>query len=143
MWVKNLLDGRGQGFCEEADKQVQDVRWDMKRKPDLRELQRFIKQHYRSKKDFRKALGISQSHLYGILNGRVELGNKVLERLNRECDKFSFNTEDLLKPEPMNISGMNVDEILITRGKELIVSITSRNVIEKTGYKAELVPYRE
>ena len=114
----------------------------MKRKPDLRELQRFIKQHYRSKKDFRKALGISQSHLYGILNGRVELGNKVLERLNRECDKFSIDIEDLLKPEPMNISGMNVDEILITRGKELIVSITSRNVIEKTGYKAELVPYQ-
>ena len=115
----------------------------MKRKPDLRELQRFIKQHYRSKKDFRKALGISQSHLYGILNGRVELGNKVLERLNRECDRFSFNTEDLLKPEPMNIGGMKVDELLITRGKELIVSITSRNVIEKTGYKVELVPYEE
>lgn len=113
----------------------------MKRKPDLRELQRFIKQHYQSKKDFRKALGISQSHLYGIFNGRVELGNKVLERLNRECNKFSFNTEDLLKPEPMNISGMKVDEILITRGEELIVSITSRSAIEKTGYKIELLPY--
>ena len=115
----------------------------MKRKPDLRELQRFIKQHYRSKKDFRKALEISQSHLYGILNGKVELGNKVLERLNRECDKFGFNTEDLLKPEPMNISGMKVDEILITCDKELIVSITSRNVIEKTGYKVELLPYEK
>lgn len=115
----------------------------MKRKPDLRELQRFIKQHYRSKKDFRKALGISQSHLYGILNGRVELGNKVLERLNRECDKFSLNMEHLLKPEPMYIGEMKVDEILITRGKELIVSITSRNVIEKTGYKVELVSYEE
>lgn len=113
----------------------------MKRKPDVSELQRFIKQHYRSKKDFRKALGISQSHLYGILSERVELGNKVLERLNRECNKFSFNMEDLLKTEPMYIGGMKVDEILITRGKELIVSITSRNVIEKTGYKAELVPY--
>ena len=113
----------------------------MKRKPDLRELQRFIKQHYQSKKDFRKALGISQSHLYGILNGRVELGNKVLERLNRECDRFGFNTEDLFKPEPINIRGIKVDEILITRGEELIVSITSRSAIEKTGYKIELLPY--
>ena len=115
----------------------------MKRKPDVIELQRFIKQHYKSKKDFRKALGISQSHLYGIFNGRVELGNKVLERLNRECDKFSFNIEHLLKPESMYIGKMKVDEILITCDKELIVSITSREVIEKTGYKAELVPYRE
>jgi hypothetical protein len=114
----------------------------MKRKPDVIELQRFIKQHYRSKKDFRKALGISQSHLYGILSERVELGNKVLERLNRECDKFSFNIEHLLKPEPMYIGKMKVDEILITCDKELIVSITSREVIEKTGYKIELVPYQ-
>ena len=41
----------------------------------------------------------------------------------------------------MNISGMKVDEILITRGEELIVSITSRSAIEKTGYKIELLPY--
>ena len=115
----------------------------MKRKPDLRELQRFIKQHYQSKKDFRKALGISQSHLYGILSERVELDNKVLERLNRERNKFSFNMDDLLKPEPMYIGGMKVDEILITRGEELIVSITSRSAIEKTGYKIELLPYEE
>ena len=50
--------------------------------------------------------------------------------------------EDLLKPEPMYIGGMKVDEILITRDKELIISITSRNIIEKTGYKAELVSYK-
>ena len=67
----------------------------------------------------------------------------MLERLNRECSKFCFNMEHLLKPEPMYIGGMKVDEILITRGKELIVSITSGNVIEKTGYKVELVPYEE
>ena len=123
---------------------IDDKKWSeiMKRKPDVRELQRFIKQHYRSKKDFRKALGISQSHLYGILSERVELGNKVLERLNRECNKFSFNMEDLLKPEPIYISGIKVDEILITCDKELIISITSRNIIEKTGYKAELVSYK-
>lgn len=63
----------------------------------------------------------------------------MLERLNRECNKFSFNMEHLLKSEPMYIGEMKVDEILITRGKELIVSITSRDVIEKTGYKVELV----
>ena len=114
----------------------------MKRKPDLEELQFFVKHHYKSRKDFRKALGISQSHLYSILNGDVALGDKVLNRLEKECNKVGVKLESLLKVKPMLIGGINAEEIQVTLDRELIVSITSRDIIEKTGYKVEIVPYQ-
>ena len=114
----------------------------MKRKPDLEELRLFVKHHYKSRKDFRKALGISQSHLYGILNGDVALGDKVLNRLEKECNNVGVKLESLLKVKPMLIGGINAEEIQVMLDRELIVSITSRDIIEKTGYKVEIVPYQ-
>jgi len=115
----------------------------MKRKPNLEELNKFIKENYKSKAAFGRALNISKSYLYGILTGCIDMGDTVFARLNDECIKMKVNTEDLMRPKPILIGGKKVEEIFITSNGELMASITSRDIIEKNGCKVIFMFYPE
>ena len=95
----------------------------MNRKVSTDDFRDFIKEHYKSKADFRKKLEISQSHLYSLLNGEVMMGIVTL------------------RPVPVKINGDMVEQINITKNGEAIASITSRNIIIKDGYFVDFVPY--
>lgn len=113
----------------------------MKRKVSTEDLKQFIKTNYKSKADFRKKIDISQSHLYSLLNGDVDLGVITLRKLDKECLKFGVNVENLLRPTPISVGDMEAEQINITKDGELIASITSRDVIAMKGYSVEFVPY--
>jgi len=113
----------------------------MNRKVSTDDFKDFIKEHYKSKADFRKKLEISQSHLYSLLNGEVMMGIVTLRKLEKECLKFGVDVESLFRPVPVKVNGDMVEQINITKNGEAIASITSRNIIIKDGYSVDFVPY--
>ena len=113
----------------------------MNRKVSTTDFKYFIKENYKSKADFRKKIEISQSHLYSLLNGDVDLGIITLRKLEKECLKFGVNVESLLRPVPIRVNGDAVEQINITKDGEVVASITFRDVIVKKGYSVDFVPY--
>lgn len=121
----------------------------MKRSINPEELQSFINEHYKSKVEFSKSIGISYSHLDKLLKGKTKLGAIVFSRLEEEGNSQGVDIESLLDPTPIAINGQAIREILVTKDGEIlvtkdggcIVSITSTSAITKEGYKVKCVPY--
>ena len=66
----------------------------MKRKPDVSELQRFIKQHYRSKKDFRNAI----LHVWGYFKKQSsEIEKQELFNILEEYMIGKNNQKDVIE----------------------------------------------
>lgn len=109
----------------------------MKRNISPEDFNNFIKNNYNSKLEFAKKLKISYSHLDRLLKQEVKLGNKVFKRLEII---MGDEIESILEAVPMTINGEEILEILVIKEGELICSITSKNIVEKEGYKVACVP---
>lgn len=110
----------------------------MKRQISRIDLEQFIKTHYSSKLEFSKALQVSYAHLDSMLKQRVQLGEKVYQRLKALCLKHQTDIEELLTPLPLMIQ-----EMVVTKDGEVIASITSRDIAVKQGYEVMCVPYKK
>lgn len=102
------------------------------------DLDELIAEHFKSKKEFRKKLGISPSHLHKLLKGEVKLGDKVKQRLERLLNEKGLEISEVIKPSPIILNGDKYHTITITKADELICSITSENIICLSDYKVRL-----
>ena len=109
----------------------------MRRRISKIDFEEFISKNFNSKLEFSKSLMISYSHLDSLLKGNVLLGNKVYKRLENICRNFNTDIESILEPLPLT----NIKEIIVKKDDDLVVSITSRDVIEKDGFNVVCVPY--
>lgn len=113
----------------------------MKQKLDLGYFNDVLNEHYESKADMARAIGISRSHIQEVFKNKG-IGQKFLSGLQKESKEKGFDYDLCLKPEPIIMNGEYVDSISIT-DKEggLIASISSRDVIAENGTKIIVVPY--
>lgn len=107
---------------------------------DLGYLNDVLKNHYESKSDMAKQLGISRSHIQEVFKN-FGVGEKVLCGLKNQAEKKGFSYELCLSPEPIFLNGKLLESIeIVTKAGELLASITSRDVIEREGTKVIMVP---
>ncbi len=111
----------------------------MKRRISREEFMEFMEQHFRSKAHFARELSISYSHLEKIIQGKTYLGERTYAKLCKVCEQKGETVENLLEPLPLN----GITEIIVTKGDELIVSLTSRNAVVKDGYEVVCVPCKK
>ena len=89
-----------------------------------------------------RKIGISRSHLQEVLNGNG-VGEKVLSGLERESKRLGFNLSRCFMPDPIVIGEQKFEQInVVGEDNELLVSITSNDIIEKKGTTVVLVPYK-
>ena len=111
----------------------------MKNEVDIDILQKFIIENYKSKLQFSKDLGISYSHLNGILNKKIKLGNKTKIKLTKLLLEKNQDIEDFLIPLDILISDKKVKMINVFLNNELLCSITSKDIIEKENIKVRFI----
>ena len=111
----------------------------MQNEVDIDILQKFIIENYKSKLQFSKDLGISYSHLNGILNKKIKLGNKTKIKLTKLLLEKNQDIEDFLIPLDMVIGNQKVKLITVSLNDELLCSISSRDIIEKENIKVDFI----
>lgn len=112
----------------------------MKQQLDLGYLNDVLQEHYDSKSDMAKSIGISRSHMQEVFKNKG-IGKKVLTGLKRESTLKGFDYELCLKPQPIVMNGECIDSIVVVTDDDyLIASITSRDVIAEKGTKVIVVP---
>lgn len=112
----------------------------MRQKLDIGYMHDVFNNHYTSKADMAKQLGITRSHLQAVFQNRG-VGEKVLDGLKREALKKGFNYDLCLHPEPIFINGDPVQSIEVTDRKgDLLASISSREIITDRHTKVIVVP---
>jgi len=101
--------------------------------------QKFVSENFKSKSECAKTLGISRSHLDGLLRGRHRVGHVLESRLKQSVsDKVLYT--NLLVPEPILIGGKKVKEIVITdRNGDLLALINSDIVINHEEVNVECI----
>ncbi len=89
-----------------------------------------------------KEIGISASHLHGMLKGKIKMGEKTQRKIKPLLEKWGLNLDDILKPSPMMIDGKAVEMIVISEKEtnNLVAAITSKNVLLADEYEIESVP---
>ncbi len=111
----------------------------MKRKISKEDFLHFINSNFRSRAHFARELSISYSHLEKLLQGKTYLGERTYAKLCSVCEQKGEDVESLIEPLPLK----GITEIIVTKESELVVSITSRNMVVKEGYKVVCVPCKK
>ncbi len=114
----------------------------MNRSVDTERLKDFIKATKLPIIKLAKEIGISASHLHGMLKGKIKMGSKTQNKIKPLLEKHGLSLDDILKPNPMIIDGKAVEMIVISeKGTDnLVAAITSKNVLLADEYEIESVP---
>lgn len=104
-------------------------------------LRHFIDENFNSYREFSNEVGISYSHLYYIFNEKITVGEKTLSKINAVLNDFGDSIDKYIYPDPIVIKGMNVSQIDVFDGEELICSISSKDVICKDNIMVKCRPY--
>ena len=115
----------------------------MKKRLDLGYFNDILNKHYSSKSEMAKSLGITRQHFQEVLKNKG-IGAKVLSGIKKEAENKGFEYDLCLRPEPMFINGQKVESIEILNEKdELLVSITSREIIGQNDLKVIVAPEQD
>lgn len=104
-------------------------------------LKNFIDENFNSYMEFSNEVGISYSHLYYIFNEKITVGEKTLSKINAVLNDFGDSIDKYIYSDPIVIKGMNVSQIDVFDGEELICSISSKDVICKDNIMVKCRPY--
>lgn len=100
----------------------------------------FIKDNFKSRKDFVSNWGISYSHFLKMMESRGACGPKSLKKLEILLSGYDMDLEDLLEPVPMIIGDLKVLEIVVKDlDDNLLVYINSRKIINDKSCKLEYI----
>lgn len=112
----------------------------MDRHLDREATEEFIAAHFRTKKDFVRAWGVSYSHFLKMMEGRGICGAKSLEKLSAIANRYGRDLELFLEPIPILMKDMEVREIIVKDvNDDLIASIDSNGDVCCEGYVVEYI----
>lgn len=112
----------------------------MDRYLDREATEAFIAAHFRTKKDFVRAWGISYSHFLKMMEGRGTCGAKSLEKLSAIANRYGEDLELFLEPIPILMKDLKVREIIVKDTNDLLIaSIDSNGDICCEGYVVEYI----
>ncbi|WP_322630343.1 hypothetical protein [Aedoeadaptatus coxii] len=112
----------------------------MDRYLDRESTEEFIATHFRTKKDFVNAWGVSYSHFLKMMEGRGRCGVKSLEKLSDIANRFGEDLELFLESIPIVMKDLEVREIVIRDSNDcLIASINSNGDVCCEGYVVEYI----
>lgn len=112
----------------------------MDRYLDREATEAYIAAHFRTKKDFVCAWGVSYSHFLKMMEGRGICGAKSLEKLSTIADRYGEDLELFLEPIPILMKDMEVREIIVKDANGLLIaSIDSNGNVCCEGYVVEYI----
>ncbi len=113
----------------------------MNRKVDIEQFTKFV-DTFKTRLDCAREIGISSSHLYGMMNGSISMGEKTQKKIEKLLDDRDLKLEDLLEPQPIKIGDKLFKEIVVYKkaNNELVCGINSQNIIADNDYIVECVP---
>lgn len=107
----------------------------VKEKVDISMIETFLEEHYESKAQMARSLGITPQHLQAIFEGRG-VGKKFIYGLKNECERLKVNHKYFFIPDPFILGEEFIQSIeVFDENDELIASITSENIISHNRYK--------
>lgn len=113
-----------------------------KRFLDAKIMEDFIKYNFNSISDFCRKLGVSRSHLDGMMKGKISCGIKTRKKLTNLLNDYELNLEDFLEPLPIIMGERYIKEIQVSdKNGNLIASINSNNEISDKNFKVEYIPF--
>lgn len=102
----------------------------------------FITSNFKSISDFCRKLGVSRSHLDGMMKGGISCGIKTRGKLTNLLNDYEVNLEDVLEPLPIIMGEKSFKEIQVSdKDGNLIASINSCNEISDKNFKVEYIPF--
>ncbi len=111
----------------------------MNRKVDKDSFLDFLNATGKSKLEFARLIGISYSHLHGMINESIKMGDRTQKKIKDYIHNHNLDVdiEDFLKPRPFE----NLESVTVYKKdtNEVIAIITSRDVIANKDYEVKII----